>query len=170
MGGLGALWGGKRPDWGGGAGGPSRAAMTGCAPPDVGPAVAGSGRLGWPVLVFWVLAGRSRVAHAGTGGFSWLTAPASGNTRTSQLPFLQVLASPSNCAARPGSCRKPPCALYIENGGKCVFSLPLIVRCGRTVSSRSGGAGARRPPAAGPGRAAAPPEPWAEYGATAGPA
>jgi len=31
----------------------------------------------------------------------------------SQLPFPQVLASASEYAARPGSCRKPPSALYV---------------------------------------------------------
>jgi hypothetical protein len=56
--------------------------------------------------------------------------------------FPQVLASAGDCAARPGSCRKPPGALYIESGKERVTSLPLpfAVRCGRTTSSRSGSA------------------------------
>src|ERR1700738_1119239 len=58
------------------------------------------------------------------------------------LPFPQVLVSASDSAARPGSCRKPPGALYVESGKEWVTSLPLpfVVRCGRTSSSRSGDA------------------------------
>ena len=40
------------------------------------------------------------------------------STRTSRLPFPQILASASDSAARPGSCRKPPGALYVESGGE----------------------------------------------------
>ena len=38
------------------------------------------------------------------------------NTRIRDSPFPQVLASAGDSAARPGSCRKPPGALYVESG------------------------------------------------------
>ncbi len=50
---------------------------------------------------------------------------------------LQVLASAGDSTARPGSCRKPPGALYVESG-VWALSFPFPVRCGRTTSSRSG--------------------------------
>jgi hypothetical protein len=52
---------------------------------------------------------------------------------------------PSPCparapAARFGSCRKAPGAVYVGSGKEWVTSLPFVVRCGRTSSSRSGDA------------------------------
>jgi hypothetical protein len=47
------------------------------------------------------------------------------NTRISRLPFPQVLAAASASAARPGSCRKPPGALYTESGKEWVPSFPF---------------------------------------------
>jgi hypothetical protein len=46
----------------------------------------------------------------------------------------------SDYAARPGSCRKPPGALYAESGKEWVPSFPFIVGCGRATSSRTGAA------------------------------
>ena len=54
--------------------------------------------------------------------------PSSTTTRTSRIPVPQVLASAGDSAARPGSCRKPPGALYIESGRECVISLPFFCR------------------------------------------
>jgi hypothetical protein len=73
-------------------------AMTSNAPPDVDPkAVAGSGRQGLQVLVFWVLARRSRVVHADTGGFSRLTASSSSVAAT-VAPSMRI--APATAAAR----------------------------------------------------------------------
>jgi hypothetical protein len=47
------------------------------------------------------------------------------NTRISQLPFPQVLASASDSAASAGSCRKPPGALYVESEGENALPLGL---------------------------------------------
>src|SRR5205823_11037655 len=55
------------------------------------------------------------------------------NTRISRLPFPWVLASAGDYPARPGACRKPPCAVQIESGEEWVTAL-LIVRCGWTTS------------------------------------
>lgn len=56
------------------------------------------------------------------------------------LRFPQDLASISDSAARPGACRKPPGALYVESGKESVLSLPFVVRCVRTSPSRGGDA------------------------------
>jgi hypothetical protein len=47
------------------------------------------------------------------------------STRTSCPPFPQVVASADDCAARPGSCRKPPGALYVGKGKELVSPFPL---------------------------------------------
>ena len=89
----------------------------------------------------------------GSRGHRRLDAPASHTPtaahafRDSQFP--QVLAPASDYAARPGPCRKPPGALYVESGEECALSFPFIVRCRRTASSRSRGGRVRR---SGPGR------------------
>ncbi|GDY68096.1 hypothetical protein SAV14893_074890 [Streptomyces avermitilis] len=51
-----------------------------------------------------------------------------------------VLASVGDSAVRPGSCRKPLGALYVESGKEWVLPFPFIVRSGRTTSSRIGSA------------------------------
>jgi len=72
--------------------------MTSNDPPDVDPvAVASSGHQGLQVLVFWVLARRSRVVHADTGGFSGLTASISSVAATVALSVRIV---PATAAAR----------------------------------------------------------------------
>jgi len=83
---------------------------------------------------------RNRTASPTSGSTSLRDPIVDNNTRASWLPFPQVLASGGDSTAQPGSCRKPPGALYAENGEEWVLTFPLIVRCGRTTSSRSGGA------------------------------
>jgi hypothetical protein len=56
--------------------------------------------------------------------------PAAGNDHVNhETPIAirpaAVLPSTGDCAARPGSCRKPPGALYINSGKECVTSLPF---------------------------------------------
>jgi hypothetical protein len=48
--------------------------------------------------------------------------PITGHTRISRPPFRSVLAPACDYAARPGSCGKPPGALYVENGEVLVLS------------------------------------------------
>ena len=59
---------------------------------------------------------------------------------TSGYDLALITTDLTAAAAPPGSCRKPPGALYVERGREWVLSFALIVRCGRTTSSRSGGA------------------------------
>ncbi len=59
---------------------------------------------------------RNRTASPTIGSTSPRDPVVDNNTRMSQLPFPQVLASAGDSAARPGSCRKPPGALYVESG------------------------------------------------------
>src|SRR5215831_5937992 len=80
---------------------------------------------------------RNRTASPTSGSTPPRESYVDNSTRTSQLPFPQVLASACDYAARPGSCRKPPSALYLESGGECALPFSLIARCGRTTSSRS---------------------------------
>jgi len=56
----------------------------------------------------------------------------------SQLPFPQVLASASEYAARPGSCRKPPSALYVGSGEGYGYPFPFssAVPCASGCSRR----------------------------------
>ncbi len=58
----------------------------------------------------------NRTARPNSGSTSPRDPHVDNNTRISRPPFPQVLASASDSAARPGSCRKPPGALYIESG------------------------------------------------------
>src|SRR5829696_7288924 len=78
---------------------------------------------------------RNRTARATSGSTSPRPPYVDNSTRTSRLPVPQVLASAGDSAARPGSCRKPPGALYVESGREWIPSFPSIVRCGRTTSS-----------------------------------
>ncbi len=67
-------------------------------------------------------------------------------------PFPQVMASVSDCAARPGPCRKPPGALYVDHGGRWV---PRRF----TIADAASGRWRGRPagvPGEGPGRAVRP--------------
>jgi hypothetical protein len=103
----------------------SLVAMASNAPPDVGPwplsvqaevdpmAAVGSGRQGLQVLVFWVLARRSRVVHAGTGGFSRLIASSGSvaaivDTRTSHPHFRRFWPRPTIMRHDPGLAASPP--------------------------------------------------------------
>lgn len=75
-------------------------AMTSNAPPHVDPvAVVGSGRQGLQVLVFWVLARRSRVVHADTGGLSRLIAASSSFAATA-APSVRIVAPTAVARAR----------------------------------------------------------------------
>ncbi len=62
---------------------------------------------------------RNRTASPTSGSTSPRDPCVDNNTRTSRLPFPQVLASAGDSTARPGSCRKSPGALYVESGGEC---------------------------------------------------
>jgi hypothetical protein len=66
-------------------------------------------------------------------------------------PFPQVPASTSDYAALPGSCGKPPGALYVESGGECAYppSDPLLWAIPSPAKHRT-----RRRPGAGPHRQA----------------
>ena len=93
------------------------------------------GRTGWPTGTSGTPTPASRSANSSSGGAHTRTCAPSArnrtasptigstsprepyvdnNTRISRLPFPQVLASASDCAARSGSCRKP--ALFSKAG------------------------------------------------------
>jgi hypothetical protein len=59
---------------------------------------------------------RNRTASPTSGSTSPRDPYVDNNTRMSRLLFLQVLALAGDSAARPGSCRKSPGALYVESG------------------------------------------------------
>src|SRR6266700_8205013 len=117
------------------------AASRGTSAADGGVGPCTSGRTGGPTGTSGTPTSASRSAQSG-GAHTRTSAPSARNrtasptsgstppresyvdksTRISLLPFPQVLASASDYAARPGSCRKPPGALYVESGGEWVLS------------------------------------------------
>jgi len=62
----------------------------------------------------------------------------SATAHTSRLRSPQVLPTAGDSAARPGSCRKPPGALYVESGEALALSF-FVARCGWATLRRPGG-------------------------------
>ena len=71
------------------------------------------------------------------------TRPPSRSTHALRAPHFLGLPSACDYAARPGSCRKPRGAVYVESGGACALSFPAAVHAGQASRSRADGVAAR---------------------------